>query len=199
MENIARITRELLQAKEVLVRYLDDDQNLHLLDLVSKEIIRTIQAGGKIICCGNGGSHADAMHFAEELTGRFREDRKPIAALAISDPTHLSCVSNDYGYEETFARFVQALGKPEDLLVGISTSGNSKNVIRAFERAAMLDMKTLALTGNDGGQLGKMATHEIRVPHVGYSDRIQEMHIKIIHILILLVEQGLDGHTDEEE
>lgn len=146
------------------------------------------QKGGKIIACGNGGSHCDAMHFAEELTGRFRGDRKPLPAIAISDPSHLSCVANDYGFELVFSRFVEALGKSQDILLAISTSGNSKNIIEACKKAKEIGMKVIALTGNDGGQLAYWADLEIRVPHHGYADRIQEIHIKIIHTLIQLIE-----------
>ncbi len=152
-------------------------------------IKRAIQNGGKVMSCGNGGSHCDAMHFAEELTGRFRENRKPLPAIAISDPSHLSCVANDYGYEYVFARFIEALGKPEDVLLAISTSGNSKNILEACKVAKEKGMKILALTGNDGGELSKWANIEIRVPYHGYADRIQEIHIKIIHTLIQLIEQ----------
>jgi D-sedoheptulose 7-phosphate isomerase len=133
----------------------------------------------------------DAMHFAEELTGRYRNDRPAFPALAISDVSHMSCVSNDYGYEFVFARYVEALGQPGDVLLGISTSGNSANVLKAAEAARRRGVKVVTLTGKDGGQLGPLSDVEIRVPHFGYADRIQEIHIKVIHILILLIEQHL--------
>ncbi len=188
MSSKSIITAELLQAKEVLDAFLSDDTLLSSVEKAAEMLEASIESGGKIISCGNGGSHADAMHFAEELTGRYRKNREPIAAIAISDPTHMSCVANDFGFEEIFARHVQALGKPEDVLVGFSTSGNSANVIRAFEEARKAGMKTIALTGNGGGKLAEATDLEIRVPHEGYSDRIQEIHIKVVHILILLLE-----------
>ena len=184
------IKDELLQSREVLDACLSDDEWIENVQKAAQLLKSSISSGGKIMSCGNGGSHADAMHFAEELTGRYRKDRDPIAAMAISDPTHMSCVANDFGFEEIFARSVKALGKPEDVLVGFSTSGNSTNVIRAFEEAGKAGMKKIALTGNGGGKLAGLADLEIRVPHQGYSDRIQEIHIKVVHILILLLESG---------
>ena len=129
------------------------------------------------------------MHFAEELTGRFREDRKALPAIAISDPSHLSCVSNDFGYDQVFSRFIEGLGKPGDVLLGMSTSGNSTNVVNAFAVAKEIGMRTIALSGKDGGRLAEVSDIEIRIPHHGYADRIQEIHIKVIHILILLIEE----------
>lgn len=133
----------------------------------------------------------DAMHFAEELTGKFRDDRPPIAAMSISDPSHLTCVGNDHGFEQVFARFVQAHGRPGDVLLAISTSGNSPNILRAAEAAKSQGMQVVGLTGKDGGKLAGLCTVEVRVPHQGYADRIQEMHIKVIHALIDHIEQGL--------
>ena len=190
MANMSMIKDELLQSREVLDACLSDDEWIENVQKAAQLLKSSISSGGKIMSCGNGGSHADAMHFAEELTGRYRKDRDPIAAMAISDPTHMSCVANDFGFEEIFARSVKALGKPEDVLVGFSTSGNSTNVIRAFEEAGKAGMKKIALTGNGGGKLAGLADLEIRVPHQGYSDRIQEIHIKVVHILILLLESG---------
>ena len=148
-----------------------------------------IRSGHKIISCGNGGSHCDAMHFAEELSGRYRDDRRALPAIAVSDISHLTCVGNDYGFEFIFSRFVEGLGQAGDVLLGISTSGNSANVIRAVEAARAKGMKVVILSGKDGGKLAGQADVEIRVPHFGYADRIQEVHIKIIHILILLIEK----------
>ena len=135
----------------------------------------------------------DAMHFAEELSGRYRDNRPAIAALSLSDPSHLTCVGNDYGFEQVFSRGVEALGRPGDVLLAISTSGNSANVLRAAEAALSKHMSVVALTGKDGGKLGPLATVELRVPYGGYADRIQEIHIKIIHTLIQRIEQGLFG------
>ena len=151
----------------------------------------SIANGGKIISCGNGGSMCDAMHFAEELTGKFREERSPIPAVSISDPSHITCVGNDYGFDAIFSRYVESVGNTDDVLLAISTSGKSTNVIRAAEEANRKGIKVVALTGKDGGELSDLCDIEIRVPHFGYSDRIQEIHIKVIHILILLIEKNL--------
>lgn len=191
MENFSLITRELLESKKVLDLFLSDDGNLTKIDEAAQLIIASLQGGGKVISCGNGGSHCDAMHFAEELTGSFRGKRQPFAAIAISDSSHITCVGNDYGFEEIFARYVQGLGAEKDVLLGLSTSGNSPNMVRVFEQAHLMGMKTIALTGKGGGKLAGLADLEIRVPHDGYSDRIQEVHIKILHILILLIEKQL--------
>ena len=129
------------------------------------------------------------MHFAEELTGRFRDNRPGYPAIAISDPSHLSCVANDFGYEYVFSRYVEAVGREGDVLLGISTSGNSGNIIRAVEAARANGMKVILLSGKDGGKMAGTADVEIRVPHFGFADRIQEIHIKAIHIMILLIER----------
>jgi D-sedoheptulose 7-phosphate isomerase len=150
-----------------------------------------VKNNGKIISCGNGGSHCDAMHFAEELTGRYRNDRPPIPAIAISDPSHISCVGNDYGFENVFSRYIDALGQPNDVLLGITTSGNSLNIINAVKSANIKGMTSIVLSGNDGGQVSEISNVSIIVPFSGYSDRIQEVHIKIIHIFILLIEKQL--------
>lgn len=183
------IAAEFKQAASVLETFFADEKNLKQIEAAALLMAESIKKGGKIISCGNGGSHCDAMHFAEELTGRYRDNRKALPALCISDPSHLSCVSNDYGYEFVFSRYLEALGNTGDVLLGISTSGNSGNVIKAAEVAKEKGMKTIVLTGKDGGKLAPLADVEIRVPHFEYADRIQEMHIKIIHILILLIEK----------
>jgi len=191
MENHSLILQELQQAAGVLDTFISNPENLARIDRASQLIADSFGQGGKVISCGNGGSHCDAMHFAEELTGRFRDHRPGLPAIAISDPSYMSCASNDYGFDQVFARFVQALGKKNDVLLGITTSGNSINVIKAVEEAKQKDMKVITLTGKDGGQIGGMSDIEIRVEHDGYSDRIQEIHIKIIHILILLIEKRI--------
>ncbi|MCU0446274.1 MAG: D-sedoheptulose 7-phosphate isomerase [Microscillaceae bacterium] len=183
------IHQELTEAQTVLQNFLSQTNNLQKIAEVAQLMADAIYHNHKIISCGNGGSHCDAMHFAEELSGRYRDNRRALPAIAISDPSHLSCVSNDYGYEFVFSRFVEGLGQAGDVLLGISTSGNSANIIRAVEAARAQGMKTVVLTGKDGGKLAGLADYEIRVPHFGYADRIQEIHIKIIHILILLVEK----------
>jgi len=150
-----------------------------------------IRSGGKIISCGNGGSMCDAMHFAEELTGRYRDDRPSISAISISDPSHITCVGNDYGFDHIFSRFIQGVGQENDVLLGISTSGNSKNVILAAEAAKKKGMKVICLTGKTGGKLAELSDIEIRAPHSNFADRAQEIHIKVIHSLIDQIENNL--------
>ena len=183
------ISHELSQASSVLKSFLESPAALTNLERAAIVMGDAVKTGCKLISCGNGGSHCDAMHFAEELTGKYREPRKAIPAICISDPSHISCVSNDYGYEFVFSRYLEALGNKGDALLAISTSGNSSNVLQAVKVAKEKGMKVVALTGNSGGKLGPLADVEIRVPHVGYADRIQEVHIKIIHVLILLIEK----------
>lgn len=151
----------------------------------------TFAAGGRAYSCGNGGSMCDAMHFAEELTGRFRDNRPGYAALAISDASHLSCVGNDFGYEQVFARFIEAHGRAGDVLLAISTSGTSKNVLAAVHAAHQRGMKVIGLTGRQGTQLAESADIAIVTAAGKYADRVQELHIKVIHILIELVERKL--------
>jgi D-sedoheptulose 7-phosphate isomerase len=183
------IKQELLHAYDVLDKFIADGQNILSIEKAANLLADSINNGGKVISCGNGGSHCDAMHFAEELTGRFRDDRRPLPGIAISDPSYLSCVGNDYGFDQIFSRFIEAMGNDNDVLLAISTSGNSKNVINAIRAAKKKGTKVIALTGNGGGDMAGMADVEIRVPHYGYADRVQEIHIKVIHILILLVEK----------
>ena len=178
--SIALIKKNFSEAKQLLDQFVADENNLLRIESAAKLMITSIQNQGKIISCGNGGSMCDAMHFAEELTGRFREDRKAIAAVSISDSSHISCVGNDYGYNEIFSRYVDALGRKEDVLLAISTSGNSENVLKAAIEAKAKGMKVVGLTGKDGGKLAEVCDVEIRVPHNGYADRTQEIHIKII-------------------
>lgn len=179
------------EAQRVLQAFLSNNKNIRKITQAGVLMSNAIQNGQKIISCGNGGSMCDAMHFAEELTGRFRENRKAFPAISISDPSHLSCVANDYGYEFVFARFVEGLGQTGDVLLAISTSGNSKNVIEAAYSAREKGMRVVSLTGKNGGKLAELSDVEIRVPHQGYADRIQEIHIKIIHSLIQFIEYEL--------
>ncbi|QQS74052.1 MAG: D-sedoheptulose 7-phosphate isomerase [Flavobacteriales bacterium] len=186
-----RIESHFSEAASVLERFRSDPANLLAVEHAGELMLAAVKAGGKLISCGNGGSMCDAMHFAEELTGKFRDDRAPIAALSISDPSHLSCVGNDHGFEQVFARYVQAHGKPGDVLLAISTSGNSPNVLRAAEVAKKQGVKVVGLTGKDGGKLAPLCDVEVRVPHAGYADRVQEVHIKVIHALIDHIERGM--------
>lgn len=191
--SIDRIQEHFTEAASVLERFRADPANLQTIARAGELMVRSLGQGGKLISCGNGGSMCDAMHFAEELTGKFREDRAPIAALSISDPSHLSCVGNDHGYEQVFARFVQAHGKRGDVLLAISTSGNSPNVLRAAEVASGQGVHVVGLTGKDGGRLASLCDVEVRVPHNGFADRVQEVHIKVIHALIDHIERAMQG------
>ena len=188
---IDNIRNELTQAIDVLTNFVSDDRNLEAIQQAAILVADSFKQGGKVLSCGNGGSHCDAMHFAEELTGRFRDNRPSYPAIAISDVSHISCVGNDYGFDYIFSRYVEGVGNKGDVLLGISTSGNSTNVIKAIEAAKQKGMKIITLTGKDGGKMNGLADVDIRVPHFGYADRVQEIHIKVIHILILLIEKEM--------
>lgn len=179
------------EAAELLARVLGSAAFFESVDAAGEALVKALRDGGKAISCGNGGSMCDAMHFAEELSGRYREDRPAFAAVCCSDASHLTCVGNDYGFDQVFARYVAALGRPGDVLLAISTSGNSKNVIEAAKRARAQGMSVIGLTGKDGGELAGLCDVEVRVPWSGYADRVQEVHIKVIHSLIDAVEQAL--------
>lgn len=183
------IREELTQAATVLENFINNEENLGCIEKAARLFAATIEQGGKIISCGNGGSHCDAMHFAEELSGRYRNNRRALPAVAVSDPSHISCVGNDYGYEYIFSRYIEGLGQTGDALLAISTSGNSPSILEAARTAKQKGMQVIALTGKEGGKLALLADVEIRVPHHGYADRIQEVHIKVIHTLILLIEK----------
>ena len=185
------VLAELSEAQRVLQQFLAEPAHIEAITAAATLLATAVKQKGKLLSCGNGGSMCDAMHFAEELTGRFRENRPAIPAIALSDVSHMSCVGNDYGYDFVFSRAVEALGQPQDVLIAISTSGNSGNVIKAAEAAKAKGMKVLGLTGKDGGKLTPLCDVEIRVPHFGFADRVQEIHIKVIHILILLLEKAL--------
>lgn len=183
------ILTELQASASLLQKVLEDQALHHQIALAAEKMHQALADGKKILSCGNGGSHCDAMHFAEELSGRYRENRPALAAMAISDVSHITCTGNDFGFEYIFSRFIEGMGQAGDILLAISTSGNSANVIKAAEMARQKNMIVIALSGNEGGSLAPLADVEIRVPHHGYADRIQEIHIKIIHILIHLIEE----------
>ena len=182
------IRGSLKEAADVLNNFLSDDNNIEAIERAATIMADSLKHDGKIMSAGNGGSHCDAMHFAEELTGRYRENRPSYGAIAISDPSHLSCVSNDFGFEYVFSRYLEGVGRKGDVFLGISTSGNSGNIIKAVETAKSKGIATVVLTGKNGGKLAGLADVEIRVPHFGFADRIQEIHIKVIHILIQAIE-----------
>lgn len=185
------ICAELEEAAVTLKNFLTNKENIEAIEQAAIMLANAFKAGGKVISCGNGGSHCDAMHFAEELTGRYRENRPGYPAIAISDVSHLSCVGNDFGYDFVFSRYIEAVGKEGDILFALSTSGNSSNIIKAIEAARAKGMQVIILTGKEGGKMAGTADIEIRVPHFGYADRIQEIHIKVIHILIQLIEKEM--------
>jgi D-sedoheptulose 7-phosphate isomerase len=185
-----QIKNEFLEATEVLKLFQNDD-NFNKIENAVHIMVEALKKGNKIISCGNGGSMCDAMHFAEELSGRFRNNRRGLAAVSISDPSYITCVGNDYGFESVFSRYIEAIGRNGDVLLGISTSGNSQNIILAAQKAKLLGISTIFLTGKDGGKLSELADIEIRAPHSQYADRAQEIHIKIIHNLIFGIEKIL--------
>jgi D-sedoheptulose 7-phosphate isomerase len=184
------IQDSLQDAQNTIKLFIENQQNITLMDKAIMLMVESLNNNGRIYSCGNGGSMCDAMHFAEELTGKFRDDRKAVPAMAISDPSHLSCVSNDYGYEYVFSRFLEGWGNKGDCLVAISTSGNSKNVLYAVELAKEKEIKTIGLLGKGGGQLKDIVDIPLIVPS-NVSDRVQEVHIKIIHTFIEGIERNL--------
>ena len=188
------IRSQFLEAQEVLTSFISDDANILAIENAGALIVNSFKQKGKLMSCGNGGSMCDAMHFAEELSGRFRNNRPSLPAMAISDPSYMSCVINDYGADAVFSRFIEGMGFSGDVLIAISTSGNSKNVINAAQTAKSKGMMVIALTGKTGGELAALADVEIRAPHSEYADRVQEIHIKVIHSLIHYIELNMFGN-----
>ncbi|RPI44665.1 MAG: D-sedoheptulose 7-phosphate isomerase [Bacteroidetes bacterium] len=185
------IKASLSEARDVLDEFMSGTGNIQAIGSAAGILVEAVGSGKKILACGNGGSMTDAMHFAEEMSGVFREKRKAFPAIAISDPSHITCTANDYGFDAVFSRYVEAIGQTGDVLLAITTSGNSMNIIRAAEAARDKGMKVVGLTGRSGGLLAGIADCEICVRGRKYSDRIQEVHIKVLHILVQLVEQSL--------
>jgi D-sedoheptulose 7-phosphate isomerase len=179
------------EAAATLRAFLDDPGCLEGVRRFTRAAAGALRAGRKLMACGNGGSLCDAMHFAEEWTGRFRSDRAPLPAIAFSDPSQLTCIANDFGYERVFARSVEALGQEGDLLVALSTSGNSPNVLAAVEAARAKRITTVGLLGKGGGELRSRVDVPIVVPRARTSDRIQEVHIQVLHTVIEAVEREL--------
>ena len=185
-----QIADHFFEAQAILQKF-NIPANHSKIEAAGIAMVEAIRSGGKIISCGNGGSMCDAMHFAEELTGRYRNNRAAIPAVSISDPSHITCVGNDYGFEFIFSRYLEAMGNHGDVLVAISTSGNSINVINAIEIAKSKNMFVIGLTGKDGGKMAQLCDVEIRAPHSEYADRAQEIHIKVIHSFIDFIESNL--------
>jgi D-sedoheptulose 7-phosphate isomerase len=188
------IQNALGQGQRALADLMQNRLALESIQRAGQLLVDCFRNGGRVVSCGNGGSLCDAMHFAEELSGRFRKDRAPLAAMAISDPAHISCSANDFGYDEVFARFVMAHCRKGDILFAISTSGTSKNVLRAAEEAKKCGAMVISLTGKKENLLADLSDCHVATPGGnGFSDRVQELHIKCIHILIELVEKGVFG------
>ena len=185
------IKMQFSEASAVLEAFMADDENYLRIATAGNIMAQALESGGKIISCGNGGSMSDAMHFAEELSGSFAEKRKALAAIAISDPSHITCVANDFGFDQVFSRYIEAVGKKGDVLLAISTSGNSENIVRAAQVAREMGIYVVSLTGKDGGKLAHLSDVEVRVPWQEHSDRIQEIHIKVIHSIIACIEKEL--------
>jgi D-sedoheptulose 7-phosphate isomerase len=185
----------LVEASAGLAALLADDAKLRTIAQAGRTLADALRAGGRAFSCGNGGSMCDAMHFAEEMTGRFRESRPGYAATAIADAGHLSCVANDFGFEQVFSRYIEAHGRAGDILLAISTSGTSPNVVAAARAAQAKSMKVIALTGREGAALSQHADLTICTPAGRFADRVQELHIKVIHILIELIEHHMAGSS----
>ena len=179
----------LCEAQTALEALLNNRAALLGIEQAAQILIDVFQNKGRVFSCGNGGSMCDAMHFAEELTGRYRHDRAALPATAISDAGHLTCVGNDLGYAEVFSRYIEAHGRAGDCLVALSTSGNSRNILRAAEAAHALDMKVIILSGKHNSALSALSTTYICTPGGAFADRVQELHIKVLHILIELIER----------
>ncbi len=184
------VVRNLKQAESALATLLASPETLGQITRSADLIADSFAQGGRVFSCGNGGSMCDAMHFAEELSGRYRSDRKALPAVSISDPSHISCVGNDYGYDFIFSRYLEAHARKGDVLLGISTSGKSANVIKAAQYAKLHGIHVVTLTGKADSELGALATVDVTTLGTsGFADRVQELHIKVIHILIELIER----------
>lgn len=185
-----QIADHFTEALEILQKF-NTPATLERIQAAGDLMVNSLKNGGKIISCGNGGSMCDAMHFAEELSGRYRDNRPAISAVSISDPSHITCVGNDYGFDFIFSRYLEANGRKGDVLLAISTSGNSKNVLEAIRVAKEMGIQVVGLTGKDGGKMAEVCDVEIRAPFSNYADRAQEIHIKVVHSFIDYIEQHL--------
>lgn len=185
------VNDSLVEAQMALTKFINDAEQIANVDHAINILVSSLRTGGHIFSCGNGGSMCDAMHFAEELTGRYRKDRSPLAGVAISDPSHMSCIGNDYGYVEIFERYLQAHARQGDCLVAMTTSGTSKNVLKAVKTAKDMGLKVIVLTGRYNDDLQNMTDVCIVAKAGQWADRVQEMHIKILHIFIEGIERNL--------
>lgn len=193
----ANVLAALNDARDALDALISNEKTIEAVVAAAGLMADAVEGDGKVMSCGNGGSLCDAMHFAEEMTGRYRSNRRPYAALAISDASHMACVGNDYGYEEVFSRYVEAHGRKGDVLLAITTSGTSLNIVKAAEVARRKGVKVVALTGRDETPITELADVSIVTPAGRWADRVQELHIKCIHILIELIERRLDKQNYE--
>lgn len=189
--NSVLVKENFNEAQTVLTNFLAKESNIEAIASAGELMTEAINSEHKIIACGNGGSSCDASHFAEEMTGRFRGERQSLPAIAINDAAHITCAANDYGFESIFSRFIEGMGNRGDILLAISTSGNSNNVIKAAEVAKEKGMFVISLTGKNGGSLRTLSNININVEHQGWADRVQEIHIKIIHTLINYIEENI--------
>lgn len=186
----------LAEASRLLEQFRTDPATFEAMEAIARRLVDAFAGNGKLLVCGNGGSMADAMHVAEEFSGRFRLDRRPYPAIALSDPSHMSCVANDYGFDQVFARQVQALGQPGDVLILLSTSGNSPNILRAAEAAKSRGVTVVGCLGRGGGQVRDLCDIVLHAPGEG-SDRIQELHMLAMHAVIESVELTLEAVSDD--
>jgi len=187
---IKHIEDSINEAVKLFTEFAADKIQIDAIEQISEIIAKVFKSGNKVLICGNGGSATDAMHFAEECTGRFRKDRKALPVISLTDPSHITCVANDFGFDEIFSRGVEAYGQAGDLLIGISTSGNSENVIRAYYKAKEQEMITFALLGKAGGKINDFCDYQLIVPG-NTTDRIQELHIAVLHIIVETIERIL--------
>jgi D-sedoheptulose 7-phosphate isomerase len=191
-----QIKKALADASQLLAVF-DNEENLREIEKIAQVLAGCFGRENKVLICGNGGSNCDALHFAEEFTGRFRKERKPLPVISLSDSSHITCVANDFGFDEIFSRGVAAFGKKGDILIAISTSGNSENVIRAVKKGKKIGMKTIALLGKSGGSLRDTCDYQLLVEGKT-TDRIQEIHMLALHIIIEMTERILFPENYEE-
>lgn len=198
MNAVDHVKTALTDAQNALAALIENEAMLETIAQAAHVIAQSQRQGGAVYSCGNGGSLCDAMHFAEEMTGRYRQDRKPYRAAAISDVSHMACVGNDYGYEHVFSRWIEAMGTDKDVLIAITTSGTSKNIVAAAKAAKAKGVTVVALTGKSGSPITELADIAVVTPAGRWADRVQELHIKVIHILIELIERELDAQNYNE-
>lgn len=198
MNAVDHVKTALTDAQNALAALIENEATLETIAQAAHVIAQSQRQGGAVYSCGNGGSLCDAMHFAEEMTGRYRQDRKPYRAAAISDVSHMACVGNDYGYEHVFSRWIEAMGTDKDVLIAITTSGTSKNIVAAAKAAKAKGVTVVALTGKSGSPITELADIAVVTPAGRWADRVQELHIKVIHILIELIERELDAQNYNE-